>query len=394
MTKTSRGARVLALVFATSIAACGSSSSKSPGGGSCAQLLACCQATSAQYKTACMAAYDSTMPQEVGCKAAYEGLAPMYCPGLAGGGATGGVSGATGGVSGATGGVSGATGGVSGATGGVPGATGGVPGATGGVGGAAPAAGLQQLSTAICSYFQTCCTAAAFPATNIQGCESQYETYYAALSAGIADKSVTVDQTQLTACMAAAKGACTLDGANALYDGCTKAFVGTRAAGASCRWNLECAPANPPLVCWKTLASGSSQEPATGVCTPAAVGEADAQTCAGTTQTDDQFLSRDSTAAAPASIILCSSADHLECLVTGGVASCQPERGEGFPCADSRFCASGFYCTQIDTGMCTATKAVGQPCQSDFECQSGACVASQCSANPASQSTCQSLFQN
>jgi hypothetical protein len=52
----------------------------SSGGGGCAQLLACCDAASATYKTACMAAYDSTNPSDTACQSAYTGLKSLYCP--------------------------------------------------------------------------------------------------------------------------------------------------------------------------------------------------------------------------------------------------------------------------------------------------------------------------
>ncbi len=50
------------------------------GGGACAQLLSCCNAASSANKTACMAAYDATAPDETACQSAYIGLKSAYCP--------------------------------------------------------------------------------------------------------------------------------------------------------------------------------------------------------------------------------------------------------------------------------------------------------------------------
>lgn len=48
--------------------------------GACAQLLACCNVASSAYKTACMAAYTATEPDNTSCSSAYAGIRAAFCP--------------------------------------------------------------------------------------------------------------------------------------------------------------------------------------------------------------------------------------------------------------------------------------------------------------------------
>jgi hypothetical protein len=71
--------------------------------------------------------------------------------------------------------------------------------------------------------------------------------------------------------------------------------------------------------------------------------------------------------------------DYLIAPFTGGPAACHPKPGKiqtGQPCIDAGQCKSA-YCKHIagtSCGTCTDLAALGAPCDTPFDCESGACA--------------------
>lgn len=245
-----------------------------------------------------------------------------------------------------------------------------------------------QFGNAFCDDFGACCTSAGV-AFDVAACKQGLASD---VGAQLADPLRAYDPTAAAHCVAIAAvmtKACAPD-YQTLADACSRAIVGTVAAGGACTAQGQCAVAAGAD--WASCTDGKCVLTAHGK-----VGDACASSCS-KDSSGGSLCTGGSGGPSPAGTAACWSEDGLACVDgkcgptgaigsacvqatcvpgaycggAGAVPTCLARGATGAACTADRECVKGDYC---ESGACAALKADGASCGSDMECTSRYCNA-------------------
>jgi hypothetical protein len=251
----------------------------------------------------------------------------------------------------------------------------------------------QKLAEALCNNVGACCASAGY-AYDAAGCTAALKSVY---DQQLANPNASYDANKGGACVAYAAQI-----AKACKDAdpgpCDAVFTGTLPPGSACTSSSECAPpANGIVFCDQNQCVQEPRGTLGSPCNETCTEHGTAVSCSGsssgsqgTCYTNDGFFCGAShtcekltSLGQPCSYEGCVSGAY--CDTSSGV--CTAAKGIGQPCQDYDQCVASAWC-DVDAGTCAATKADGAACSSSAECANGHCSTNRCGGGFVDASMC------